>query len=249
MPFKKNYEREKKLLSFWYLGHTVRDTASLTGIPAGTISHYFARFNKNKNEFRERAISNQEPPRSSTHEVIGAALMLSNVDQKVTELMDNEEYAKARNYLQAVSLHLDFRKKYGAIIGNADPEKWGEIGLELAKFHVMRSEIERMQTIRTNDRSKTINSTINKEDLKDPNVPLKKTIRETIIEKILTDPFVNSEAIHNMLKEMDLTNPKVSSEEMRNIVKEMDLTDPKVRSEAIREIIKEMDLNRVKEDT
>ena len=211
------------------MGYTIKDTASLTGIPAGSISHYFARFNKNKNEFRERAISNQEPPRSSTQEVIGATFTLTTIDQKVTELIEKEDYAKARDFLQAVLLWIELRKKYGAIIRNADPDKLKDIYMELANVHVMLSEVERMQMNRKNDQSKTIQLTVNKEDLNDPNV--------------------RSEAILKPINGIDFNDPKVRSNAMRQIINEMGLNDPKVQSNEKREKIKETFSNRVEEDT
>ena len=92
MPFRKNVQRENVLLSHWQRGDTVETTSLLTGVPKGSISHYYARFNKNKEIYR-KVVDNeyQDPPRSSPFEVAAAALSLPNIVKNVTWLVKKGE--------------------------------------------------------------------------------------------------------------------------------------------------------------
>jgi hypothetical protein len=128
MPFRKNVQRENILLSHWRQGRTVKTAGSLTGIPEGTISHYYARFNKNKEIYR-KVVDNeyQEPPRSSPFEVAAAALALPNIVKNVTRFTERGDFAAARDYLQILLLLMDIDKRLTPIIQNVDPKKMDEV--------------------------------------------------------------------------------------------------------------------------
>jgi hypothetical protein len=48
MTFTRNKEREKILLNCWETGKTVKVASALSGIPEGSVSHYYRRFNRDK---------------------------------------------------------------------------------------------------------------------------------------------------------------------------------------------------------
>ena len=127
MPFKKNIEREELLLSYWNYGQTVKETSLITGIPAGSISHYFARFNKKKNEYREKKIFSQEPPRPSSQYVAQMTLLYTRVFQDVGRCIKNDDFQKARDILQTQLLWMEWHNKMSTVIQAADPEKWIEV--------------------------------------------------------------------------------------------------------------------------
>lgn len=128
MPFRKNLEREKILLRHWRQGETVKAASFRTGIPEGTISHYYARFNKNKDMFQRAFESgSQEPPRSTPFEAAAATYSWANVVSHVMELARRGEYDKARDYLQMILLVFDLGKRLHSIMFNFDPEKRVEV--------------------------------------------------------------------------------------------------------------------------
>lgn len=135
MPFRKNVQRENILLSHWRQGHTVKTASLLTSIPEGTISHYYARFNKNKEIYR-KVVDNkyQEPPRSSPFDVAVVALGLPNIVKNVTWLVKKGDFAKARDYLQILLLLMDITKRLTPIMQNVDPEKMDEVLINMIKL-------------------------------------------------------------------------------------------------------------------
>jgi len=144
LTFKKNLWRETTLLGYWNLGYTVKDTALITGIPAGSISHYFARFNKNPLLYREKA-GTQDPPRTSTPDLVNASILYSNVNTKVAQFIKNEEFEKARDLLLTVLLQMEFAKRVTPFIKNADPNKLDEFIMETAKIYVAYSQMQKMK--------------------------------------------------------------------------------------------------------
>ena len=83
MPFRKNFKREKILLEYWKQGKTVKTSAILSGIPEGTISHYFARFNKNVDKYHLLAKRSQSPPTTSPEEAAVASYIVTEATKKV----------------------------------------------------------------------------------------------------------------------------------------------------------------------
>ena len=128
MPFRKNVQRENVLLSHWQRGDTVETTSLLTGVPKGSISHYYARFNKNKEIYR-KVVDNeyQEPPRSSPFEVAATVLARTNIFKNVTQCIKNGDFAQARDILQVCLLLMDLEKRLIPIIQNVDPEKMDDV--------------------------------------------------------------------------------------------------------------------------
>jgi len=125
--FRKNVERESTLFKFWSSGHTVKETALLSGVPEGTISHYFSRFNRDKGKLNLGRDAYKEPPRSSPWDVAAAATIYTNVMNNVNQLMMSGDYSKARDFLQVYLLVMDFDKRMRPIIQNTDPEKYSEV--------------------------------------------------------------------------------------------------------------------------
>jgi len=125
--FRKNVERESTLFEFWRTGHTVKDTALLSGVPEGTISHYFSRFNRDKGKLNLGRDAYKEPPRSSPWDVATAATIYVKIMENVTQLMVSGDYPKARDFLQVTMLLMDFDKRVRPIMQNADPKKYSEV--------------------------------------------------------------------------------------------------------------------------
>ncbi len=113
MTFRKNFKREKTLLRHWMKGDTVREAAEDSGIPEGTISHYYARFNRNKKKYqREYDGEYQEPPKADPIFVASIMRSWANVHKTVIRLTGSGEYSKARDYLQMLHLFIDLETKY-----------------------------------------------------------------------------------------------------------------------------------------
>jgi hypothetical protein len=124
MPYRKNSQREETLLKHWRSGDTVKVASTLTSIPEGTVSHYYARFNRRKDMYRKVSENGyQEPQRPSPFEAASAGVFLTNVNLKVNQLFESGDYAKARDYLQAILLHHDLIKRLLPIVQGADPKK------------------------------------------------------------------------------------------------------------------------------
>ena len=124
MTFRKNVQRESILFRHWSEGYTVKETAILTSVPEGTVSHYFSRFNRDKKRPARHGV---EPPRSSPFDVALTSVVYAKVIENVNQLMSNGEYSKARDYLQTWLLLLDFNKRMIPIMQNVDPEKDSEV--------------------------------------------------------------------------------------------------------------------------
>jgi hypothetical protein len=93
----------------------------LTGIPEGSISHYYARFNRDPEKYQKIEDSSyQEPPRSHPQYVAMMALGLSNTLTNATFLIQRGELAKARDYLQAILLAHDLVKRVEPTLNNVD---------------------------------------------------------------------------------------------------------------------------------
>ena len=115
------------LLKHWRFGDTVKAASTLTSIPEGTVSHYYARFNRKKDLYRKVSKNDyQEPPRTSPFDVASASLFLTEVTTKVYKLFKAGDYAKARDYLQAILLLQDLTKRLDPILQRADPKRQKE---------------------------------------------------------------------------------------------------------------------------
>jgi hypothetical protein len=127
MPFRKNVERESALLKHWLQGDTVKVASTLTSVPEGTVSHYYARFNKKRDVYRKVSENGyQEPPRTSPFDAALAAVSYNNVYSRVKELVEAGNYASARDYLQTILLLQDLAKRVLPMAGNIDPKKIDE---------------------------------------------------------------------------------------------------------------------------
>ena len=127
MPFKRNIERDNLLLGHWRQGNTVKVASLLTGIPEGTISYYYARFNRNKHAYLKPSGNGyQEPPRSNPFDVAAAAFTSAEIVKTVAALLRTGDYARARDYLQAILLFLDLGRRLTPIVQNLDPKKMDE---------------------------------------------------------------------------------------------------------------------------
>ena len=128
MPFRRNIERDNILLGHWQRGDTVKIASLFTGIPEGTVSHYYSKFNRNKQAYIKLSESGrQEPPRSSPIDAAAAALFLTTATKTVANFLKVGEYAKARDYLQVILLLMDLNMRLAPIMQNVDPKKMKEI--------------------------------------------------------------------------------------------------------------------------
>ncbi len=128
MTFSRNVEREQNLLRHWRRGDTVKTAALLSNIPAGSVSHYYAKFNRKKEMYgRISEGKQQNPPRSTPSQVATASFILSQTINYVGKCSASGDYSKARDYLETVLLLDDLEKRYRPIIANKDPEKHDEI--------------------------------------------------------------------------------------------------------------------------
>ena len=122
MPFRKNVERENALLKHWHQGDTVKIASTLTGVPEGTVSHYYARFNRKRDVYRKVSEKgNQEPPRTRPFDAAFAAVAFTKVQSNVYRLVEAGDYARARDYLQTILLLQDLAKRVLPIAHNLDP--------------------------------------------------------------------------------------------------------------------------------
>jgi len=136
MTFKKNVERENKLLSHWRLGATVKKASLLSGVPEGSISHYYRRFNRDKKKYLKIVNGKfQEPPRTSPNKALASNLNFTQVLSDLIPMIQEKEYGKARDYLQFVLLLEEFTKKHQYILDNIDPKVKTEL------INKMKSEI------------------------------------------------------------------------------------------------------------
>lgn len=125
MTFRKNFDRERTLLRHWMEGETVREAAEDSGIPEGTISHYYARFNRNKEKYqREYDGEYQEPPKTDPNDAAFAALFTINIQNTLTPLIQKGDYSKARDFLQMMLLYDEFLKKRLSIMRNVDHKEY-----------------------------------------------------------------------------------------------------------------------------
>lgn len=127
MPYRKNLQREETLLKHWRFGDTVKAASTSTDIPEGTVSHYYARFNRKKDMYRiVSEKGSQEPPRTSPLEAAQASLFLTTVISKANQLMGAGEYTKARDFVHTILLLQDLVKRLLPMIQNLDPKRSDE---------------------------------------------------------------------------------------------------------------------------
>lgn len=138
MPFRKNTHRENTLLHYWRMDYTVERAAHVSGIPKGSVSHYYARFNRDKERYsRQVAGQFQDPPRSSPEDVALASWLYPKIDETVNPMLEAGEYGKARDFLEVLLLGAKVRQKFFSIIQNYDPKQSEEIAaryIELWNF-------------------------------------------------------------------------------------------------------------------
>ena len=128
MPFRKNFERENCLLSLWQQGETVKKASLLTNIPEGTISKYYARFNRDKDKYHKIAENGyQKPPKTSPFNAALLGVAYTNILKNVRQFVETGDYAKARDYLQVILLLQDVGNRLFPIMQNFDPEKFNEV--------------------------------------------------------------------------------------------------------------------------
>jgi hypothetical protein len=110
------------------MGRTVKEAALLTGIPAGSISHYYARFNKDREKYR-RIISSrtQTPPYSNAFDVAAAGLSLQYLLKEVANLISKREYGKARDLVELIILMNKVEKTYRSVMVNVNPEEYPDV--------------------------------------------------------------------------------------------------------------------------
>jgi hypothetical protein len=124
LPFRKNIEREDTLRKHWIRGKTVEAAALLTGIPKGSVSHYYARFNRRRERERvRRRFSGQEPPRSTPTQVAAAAMAFTKMNEVVLSLAQKGDFAKARDSLEMLKRWFELEERFSHIIGNIDKSK------------------------------------------------------------------------------------------------------------------------------
>ena len=128
MPYPRNPQREEKLNIHYIMGHTIKETSIMTGIPAGTISYYFAKFKKSP-EFYLMRQNVQTPPRNkeySEEKVYAIAYAQNNLFfliNTVGPLIRDGEFTKARAFLESMKILHEFEKEIQQIVASATPEE------------------------------------------------------------------------------------------------------------------------------
>ncbi|MFH0748428.1 MAG: hypothetical protein V1915_00685 [Candidatus Bathyarchaeota archaeon] len=126
MPFRKNIQRENILLNYWRIGTTVKRTSLLTDIPEGTISHYFARFNKSGDKYRVSKPGSQEPPRSTPLQAAIAFEVYHNIQKNIRMYTQKGDYQNLYYYLSCYPLIRDLITPLRSILYNLDPNRFDE---------------------------------------------------------------------------------------------------------------------------
>lgn len=128
MPYSRNITREKTLLRYWMIGKTVKEASFLSGVPEGSISHYYARFNRDKEKYRKIFQGKyQERQYSNPESVAIAALSHTKIIQEVGLMVQKGEYGKARDFLEICLLLPKVLKQSEIIMRNYDPNQFKEV--------------------------------------------------------------------------------------------------------------------------
>jgi hypothetical protein len=144
MTFKKNVERENKLLAHWRIGATVKKASLLSGVPEGSVSYYYRRFNRDKEKYLRIVQGKfQEPPRTNPNKALASNLNFTQVLSDLFPMIQEKEYGKARDYLQFVLLLEEFTKKHQYILDNIDskikPELINKMNSEIINFYFQKN--------------------------------------------------------------------------------------------------------------
>ena len=218
MPYPRNPQREEKLNIHYIMGHTIKETSIMTGIPAGTISYYFAKFKKSP-EFYLMRQNVQTPPRNKEYseekvnEIIYAQNNMFFWNNTVGSLIAHKEYSKARDFLESMKILHEFDKEFKQILGSATPE-------EREKASILQ-EGAIVEGIKSLGRARR---TITKPDLEEetsieapegvyqdiPNEAFSSTITPLSHDLIQYLSNTNPELIHELKAALDLV-PKVKS--------------------------------------
>ena len=104
MVFPKNPERESILLSHWKQGTNNRYTAQKTGIPEGTVSRYFAKFNKHPERYSRESNNVEGAGTSLEEEFLSQAerlLDIERVKERHMKLMVANKFLEAKQAIEA----------------------------------------------------------------------------------------------------------------------------------------------------
>jgi hypothetical protein len=105
---RKNPVRERLLLDYWMRGETVRNTARGANIPEGTVSGYFARFNRDPEKYHRQATSDQSSTTDNPYDDLPSQLLTvfntERVNDRHKRLMDEGKFAEAKLALEAEML-------------------------------------------------------------------------------------------------------------------------------------------------
>lgn len=101
MTIPKNIERNNILLTLWQQGFTVEHASLVSGIPGGTVSYYYSRFNSDSQKYKEIILKNVEDQSDSFISRWSKAkvdwLFIVDILEK---LIGEGDYAKANEFLK-----------------------------------------------------------------------------------------------------------------------------------------------------
>ena len=115
LVYRKNPEREAILLGCWYEGLAGRKAAIATGIPEGSVSRYYARFNKNPEKYHRQAKEVRQDRRDPLGKtvrrmnVVSQVVEFEGVQKRFTELMEQDKFVEAKALLDAFGAFQKFR--------------------------------------------------------------------------------------------------------------------------------------------
>jgi hypothetical protein len=105
---RKNLARERTLLSYWVNAESVRVTAEKTGIPEGSVSRYFARFNKDPEKYHRQVVQRAAVPEDPYSDLPQQVFKMHHADvviERHDRLMSEGKFAQAKIAIEAEMLY------------------------------------------------------------------------------------------------------------------------------------------------
>ena len=116
MPYRKNPKREQTLLDHYIVGHTIKVTSVLTGIPSSTVGYYFRKFKSNPEHvmmriFAQSSTEKSEPSEEKIIKIIYLHNNLLSLNSIVSSLFSEGKYSDARNFLESMKILDEYNKE------------------------------------------------------------------------------------------------------------------------------------------
>lgn len=113
MTLPENPDRENILLSLWKQKFTVENASLESGIPKGSISYYYKRFNKDPEEYRKRFVKIVITQNNSfLIRSLKATKDWNYIIIKLEELIGKGDYAKANEFLKFTKLFDEIQARH-----------------------------------------------------------------------------------------------------------------------------------------